>query len=326
MHKALELAKSMCCEISNGTHPEPRGRVMNYWIFIVTTHKVDGEILSSDGIFRQRMADKFWGLGEDTKNRSSLRKGDRAVFYVGTPSKLFAGSAVLASDSWELSEEERERVSHGKNFYRAEYGVQLESVETWDRPRSAESLVPYLKFIEKKEFWGTYLQGGVRAVSEEDFRTIILGPETIESPKQPSQEELHTASEFALETHLEEFMDKNWDSIDFGIKLARYQTEEQSGRQFPAGEWSIDFLCTDVQKGDLVVVELKRGKTSDSTVGQVLRYAGWVRKHLAKDGQRVRGLIIAREVDEALSYAVRDLDDVSVLTYRVDFKLSPFKR
>jgi hypothetical protein len=299
---------------------------MNYWIFIVTSHKVDGETLTGDEIFRQRMADKFWGLGEDTKNRGSLRKGDRAVFYVGTPSKIFAGFAVLASDSWKLSEEQRDRIWHSKNFYRAEYGVQLENVETWEKPHSAESLVPYLKFIEKKAFWGTYLQGGVRAVSEEDFRTVILGPEATELPKQPSQEELQTASEFALETHLEEFMDRNWDSIDFGIKLARYRTEEQSGRQFPAGEWSIDFLCTDVQKGDLVVVELKRGKTSDSTVGQILRYTGWVRKNLAKDGQKVRGLIIAREVDEALSYAVRDLDGISVLTYRVDFKLSPFKK
>ncbi len=70
------------------------------------------------------------------------------------------------------------------------------------------------------------------------------------------------------------------------------------------------------------MIELKRGKSSDSTVGQILRYMGWVRENLAKPSQRVRGIIIAREVDDALRYAVKYLQDVSVLTYKVDFKLS----
>jgi hypothetical protein len=299
---------------------------MKHWIFIVTTHTVDGEILTSDEIFRQRMADKFWGLGEETRNRGSIRKGDQVVFYVGLPSKIFAGSAVLSTDSWKLSEEERDQVSHGKKFYRAEYGARLEHIQIWDKPRRAESVAPYLKFIEKKEFWGTYLQGGIRPIPEEDFRTLTLGPEITDLPKQATQEDLQNASEFALEAHLEDFIDKNWDYIDFGTKLTRFRTEEQSGRQFPAGEWSIDFLCTEVGTGDLVVVELKRAKTSDSTVGQVLRYMTWVKENLARDNQRVKGVIIAKEVDNSLSYAVRGLNDVAVSTYRVDFKLSSFKK
>ena len=75
----------------------------------------------------------------------------------------------------------------------------------------------------------------------------------------------------------------------------------------------------------LVVIELKRGRSSDSTVGQVLRYMGWVEENLAKEGQQVHGIIIAQEADDALRYAVKGLKNVSVLTYRVDFKLSPFK-
>lgn len=299
---------------------------MNYWIFTVTAHKVDGEIFTAEEIFRQRMADNFWGLGEKTPNRGALRKADRVVYYVGLPAKSFAGRAVLASDSWKLSEEQRNRVSHDKKFYRAEYGVRLEQIETWETPRSVEALLPYLKFIENKEFWYTYLQGGVRQISEEDFRIVTLGPQAGGLPKQPAQEDPQSSSEFALETHLEEFIDKNWESIDFGIELVRYEVDEQSGRQFPAGPWSIDFLCTEVRSGSFVVVELKKGKTSDSTVGQVLRYMSWVKKNLAKEGQKVKGIIIAKEVDEALSYAVRDLSDVSVSTYRVDFKLSPFAK
>jgi hypothetical protein len=71
---------------------------------------------------------------------------------------------------------------------------------------------------------------------------------------------------------------------------------------------------------------LKRGRSSDSAVGQVLRYIGWVDENLARPGQKTRGIIIAKEVDDALRYAVKGLMNVSVLTYKVDFKLSTFER
>src|SRR6266849_6561720 len=272
---------------------------MSHWIFTVTTHKTADWILSADEIFRQRMLDKFWGLGEKTPNRNSLREGDCVVFYVGLPTKAFAGSATLSGKSWRLTDEERESISHGKTFYRAEYGVRLAKIQVWDTPRSAESVVPSLKFVENKEFWFTYLQGGVRQISEEDFRVITLGARSIDAAPGTSPESLMSASEFALEAHLEDFIDKNWESIDFGARLDRYQSDEQSGRQFPAGPWSIDFLCTEKGTGAFVVVELKKGKSSDAAVGQVLRYMSWVRKNLAREGQKVRGVIISREVDEA---------------------------
>jgi hypothetical protein len=299
---------------------------VNYWIFIVTAHKVEDETFAAEAIFRQRMADKFWGLGEKTPNRTSLKIGDGVVFYVGLPAKVFAGSAVLESNAWKLSEEERDRLWHGKKFYRAEYGVLLKQIVIWDKPRAVEAVLSNLNFIENKEFWYTYLQGGIRQISEADFRTLVLGSPSGELAKQPSSEDLLSRAEFALEAHLEEFVDSNWDSIDFGVKLARYKMDDQSGRQFPAGPWSIDFLCTETVGGDFVVVELKRGKSSDSAVGQILRYMGWVRKNLAKEGQKVKGIIIAKEIDEALSYAVRDLKDVTVLTYSVNFKLLPLKK
>lgn len=53
---------------------------------------------------------------------------------------------------------------------------------------------------------------------------------------------------------------------------------------------------------------------------------GWAKTNLAKSGRRVKGIIIAREVDEALRYAVQDLKDVSVQTYKVDFTLSRFAK
>lgn len=297
---------------------------MNYWIFIVTGHRVDGETLTADEIFEQRMKDKFWGLGEKTPNRNSLQKGDQIVYYVGLPRKTFAASAVLSTSSFSLSKEQRSKFAHGKQFYQTEYGVLLENIQIWDNPRRVENLVSDLKFIENKEFWFAYFQGGVRQISEQDFRTITEGREGGTLRKAPTVEDIKSESEFALETHLEEFIDKNWERIGFNSRLERYKTEDQSGRQFPAGQWSIDFLCIDKDTGELVIVELKRGKSSDSTVGQVLRYIGWVKENLAKPEQDVRGIIIAKEVDEALQYTLKNLNNVSVLTYKIDFKLSRF--
>lgn len=297
---------------------------MNYWIFTVTDHKVNGEFLTADEIFRQRMQDRFWGLGEKTPNRRSLQKGDQVVFYVGNPRKAFAAMATLSKGHFELSEEEVRKYSHGRKFYQAKYGVLLDDIQVWDKPRPFETLVPDLKFVVNKEFCFTYLQGGVRQISEEDFRIIAEGREP--TLREKLAKDIESESEFALETHLEEFIDNNWNKINFGSRLVRYEADDQKGRQFPAGTWSIDFLCTDSDTGDFVVIELKRGKSSDSTIGQVLRYVSWVKENLAKPGQKVRGIIIAKEIDEALRYAVKSLDDVSVLTYKVDFVLSPFKK
>jgi hypothetical protein len=299
---------------------------MNHWIFTVTQHKVDGELFTADEILNQRVSDQFWGLGEKTPNRRSLQKGDRVVFYVGLPRKVFAASATLASDSFELTNGQRDKYGHGKKFYISDYGVLLADIQVWNTPRSVESLVPHLKFIENKESWFAYFQGGVRQISEEDFRTITEGREVTLAEKLASAKDVVSESQFALEAHLEEFIDQNWKHINFGSELVRYQVEDQNGRQFPAGPWSIDFLCTDKASGDFVIIELKRGKSSDSTVGQVLRYIGWVEENLAKPNQKVRGIIIAKEVDDALRYAVKGLPNVSVLTYQVDFKLSVFHK
>lgn len=125
--------------------------------------------------------------------------------------------------------------------------------------------------------------------------------------------------------HLENFIYRNWTNIDWGANLELYKTEERDGRQFPAGIWSIDLLAIDKDNTDLVVVELKRGKSSDSTIGQILRYISWVEENVAEESQKVRGIIIAKEVDKALEYAAKKTPFLEIKTYQVDFKLHPFK-
>jgi predicted RNA-binding protein len=297
---------------------------MNYWIFTVTNQKFENKVYSARDIYVQRMKDEFWGLGEKTPNRSKIQAGDKIIFYVGIPLRVFAGTAIAASPNFRLSAQEIEKYSHDMPIYETEYGIKLTDIDIWEVPKFVPGLVDAIQFIENKEYWGTYFQGGVRGITIHDYDVILSAkPDIPLSTIIEADEILETTKQFALEAHLEEFLHVNWSKIYWGNSLRLYDTPEGDGRQFPAGIWSIDFLAVDNETNDLVVIELKRGQSSDTTVGQVLRYIGWVKENIATTGQRVRGIIICHEIDDALGYAVRQIENVDVLTYKVNFELQP---
>ena len=298
---------------------------MDYWIFVVTEHKTPNGAFTAQEIYKQRMADEFWGITQTTPNRRNIKRGDKVVFYVGQPNMVFAGTAVSDSSCFLLNKKEQDRYGHGKDFYTSEYGVRLKEIENWKTPKSVKSLVSELSFIENQQYWFTYFQGGVRQVTERDFQAICGSREISFTEHIEKVEDLEDPKEFALESHLEDFIFKNWRNIKWGSPLELFETEEQNGRQFPAGVWSIDFLAKNRMNGDIVVIELKKGKTSDAVVGQLLRYMGWVKRNLAEEKQSVRGIIVAGEVSEKLRYSVQELQNVDVKTYSVDFKLVPFQ-
>ena len=110
---------------------------------------------------------------------------------------------------------------------------------------------------------------------------------------------LEQSAEFVLEAHLEEFLLGNWKSIDWGRPLEIWNGPDgESGHQLRTPLGRLDFLCSDPLANALIVVELKRGRPSDKVVGQIARYIGYVRRHLAKPDQAVEGLIVAHEADE----------------------------
>lgn len=104
----------------------------------------------------------------------------------------------------------------------------------------------------------------------------------------------------SLEKQIEDFLACNVGLIEPGLRL--HKEEDREGRQYPTDVGVIDMLCRR-PNGDFVVVELKRGRGSDTVVGQISRYMGWVKKHLAA-GHEVFGIIIAADADEEMQYAV----------------------
>jgi len=134
-------------------------------------------------------------------------------------------------------------------------------------------------------------------------------------------ENVENPGEFVLEKYLEDFVVSNFPTI-FKSNLELYRDPEgNDGQQYQTEVGPIDILAVDPKSKSFVVIELKKGRPSDQVVGQVLRYMGWVRKHLCTDGQGVRGLVICRDRDQKLEYAIEMTTGIDVRYYSVSFKL-----
>ena len=127
---------------------------------------------------------------------------------------------------------------------------------------------------------------------------------------------------FALEKHLEDFLVKNWNYTELGKQYDIYQEEgELVGQQYPSDTGPLDILAISKDKKTLLVVELKKGRASDSVVGQIQRYMGFVKDELAETNQEVKGIIIALEEDLRLKRALSVTTNIDFYRYSVNFKL-----
>ncbi len=125
-------------------------------------------------------------------------------------------------------------------------------------------------------------------------------------------------NEFAYEKDLQNFLAKNLPLIEPGLTL--YMEEEINGIEFPAGNRFIDILATD-NNNDYVVIELKVSRGYDRVVGQILRYMAWIRKHQADENQKVRGVIIARDISDDLSLACSEINNIELYEYNLSVSL-----
>lgn len=126
------------------------------------------------------------------------------------------------------------------------------------------------------------------------------------------------SSEFAYEHDLRDYLAKNLHIIDPSLKL--YLDDGITGVEFPVGGRYIDILATD-GAGDYVVIELKVSKGYDRVVGQLLRYTSWIKKNHAEPGQKVRGIIIAKQISEDLRLACSELPNISLYEYSLSVEV-----
>jgi hypothetical protein len=145
----------------------------------------------------------------------------------------------------------------------------------------------------------------------------VAKPE-IPLPDDDQPQDMTPSQEFAYEADLRDFLAKNLGLLESGLHL--YEEEGITGVEFPVGGRYVDILAVDAS-GDYVVVELKVSRGYDRVVGQLLRYTSWIAKHHAEPSQKVRGIIVAREISDDLLLACSRLTDVSLFEYQLSVTL-----
>ncbi len=183
---------------------------------------------------------------------------------------------------------------------------------------SARTISDFLYSSEAKPLW--------KIEHEDDYAPWGGFKEVSVNKEDTTSEVLVDPSVFYMESQLEDFLIENWDRTELGQRYDLIEEEgELKSQQYQTGIGRIDILAQEKETKNYVVIELKKGKTSDDTVGQLARYMGWIEENKT-NGKTVKGIIIASQYDERLYYALKKIKDTEVYLYKIDFKLQEFKK
>ena len=115
---------------------------------------------------------------------------------------------------------------------------------------------------------------------------------------------------FDYEQELQKFLGDHWNSTPMGEEWKLH------GANFPIGEIGIiDLLARHKDKNEWLVIELKKDQSSDETVGQILRYMGWVKEQLLNGEGSVNGMIVSHTADDRIKYALSIVPNICLNIY-----------
>lgn len=249
-------------------------RPPNYWVF---SNKPQGSYDNNIWDQHQIIKSNLYTIREKEFNRAHVRQGD--IVYMRIYNQSYIGKFTAGSEWKPLPKSKQEWEATAGQFT-------MKDVLLWSRPLP-QSLI-------------------MNDLSNHNFRHRIVSITRDDALMIESAQRVYTRLGFGdaddniviLEQGLEEAIKPNLKRM--GLKLADKRIQQQFA--MGPGVGRSDLICVN-EKGDLIVVELKRGMTSDETIGQVLRYVGWVKENIAEDGQNVQGWIIAGDYDEHLRLA-----------------------
>jgi Endonuclease NucS C-terminal domain len=168
----------------------------------------------------------------------------------------------------------------------------------------------------------TYLDG--KALHDRFLSGELAEDSVSENGENPNEDQPSDAdlAAFALEAHLRDFIIENIGQIPIGGNKLRLYVDAggRDGKEYPTGVGPIDILAVD-NAGTFFVFELKLDRGPDRALGQLARYMGWAKIHLAGEHD-VRGVVVARVIDEKLRYAACVIPNVILLQYEVEFRLN----
>lgn len=252
------------------------------------------------------------GLNQVIKFWRAIQPGDRVIARGGRKRILDVGTVTGPAFHDGNRGRERARMGGDAEVYENFLPVRWEGIEK-EFPNQVFGMHTVYELPEER--FMQLVSGGSAA----DGKSHAVFPESpLEDIGDPDSE---SGQSFVLEKYLEEFIVSNFHQVFNGELEIFRDGEGFTGQQYRTDVGTIDILARDTQTGDFVVIELKRGQESDKTMGQILRYMGWVKEHLSQGSQDVRGIIICQSVDERLDYALSMIPNVDAKFYKVDFRL-----
>lgn len=134
---------------------------MNFWLVVTSPANFKRD--------REHVGFKMQGLPHRYRNSvQKMQISDKVVYYIMTLQK-FGAIATITGD---YVEDHTKLWVEDDEMWPARRPSVPEIVLDDDELIDAKKLVPNLSFIENKENWGSYLQGSIRQIPEEDFRLI----------------------------------------------------------------------------------------------------------------------------------------------------------
>lgn len=150
-----------------------------------------------------------------------------------------------------------------------------------------------------------------------------------EEDDEETVEDAEGTGEFVKERHLQQYLVNHWNRMGLSDQWEIYSDSDdpQAGVEFSTGIGRPDILLTHTSDARVCVVELKKGGTSDMAVGQLLRYVGWVRKHLddlegVSVDADVEGWLVVSESSEKLDYAMSAVPELTLYEYEMEVILN----
>ena len=134
---------------------------MQYWLIVTSPDNFKYD--------REHLNFKYQGLpNRFRKQVQRMKIGDRVVYYIMKIQKFGATATITGEYFSDSSKVWTDKDEMWPARIPSEPDVVLDDDELVD----AKKLIPDLSFIEKKEFWGTYFQGSIKNIPEEDFKLI----------------------------------------------------------------------------------------------------------------------------------------------------------
>lgn len=174
----------------------------------------------------------------------------------------------------------------------------------------------------KVEWYDPQKHGEWEIAKDENGKLSVRETRTVQPQPQENGDEENSEESyiFAYESQLRDFIARNLSLIDSDLQL--YVTDDGvDGVEFRTDVGIIDILAMD-QNSNLAVFELKLSRGTDKALGQIQRYMGWLTKHMADD-KNVKGIMIAKSIDEKLKYAVAVANNIELYEYEMNFDIRP---